>query len=71
MLPFIGAREEEKKVRKHSSKEKADSTSTVTETSIAGGDMACLEGVTTAVFWLLEGKFRGQENHEISSLLLH
>ena len=37
MLPFIGAREEEKKVRKHSSKDKADSTSTVTETSIAGG----------------------------------
>lgn len=37
MLPLIGAREEEKKVRKHSSKEKADSTSTVTEASIAGG----------------------------------
>lgn len=37
MLPLIGAREEEKKMIKHSSKEKPDSTSTVTEASLAGG----------------------------------
>ena len=37
MLPLIDAREEEKKMIKHSSKEKADSTSTVTEASVAGG----------------------------------
>lgn len=68
---LIGAREEEKKVRKHSSKEKADSTSTVTKASIAGEDMACLEGVTTAVFLVAEGNAEeGEPWNQLSTFAL-